>query len=100
MAEKLRITTQMLQKDAESIRKNVENIKSAIIRMQDEATQLHAMWTGPAHEAFKAQFDNDMAGALSLVKDLESYVSGLEGASDTYKQCSDKVDSYIDQIRL
>ena len=100
MADKLRVTTQMLHSDAESIKKDIESIKTAVVRMQDEITQLHSMWTGPAHEAFKANLNGDMAGALALVKELETFTSDLDTASDTYKLCSEKVDSYIDSIKL
>ena len=100
MADKLRITTQTLQRDAESIRKSIETIKNAVNRMQDEGAQLHTMWAGPSHDAFKAQFDSDIVAALALIKDLETFVSGLDKAAGEYKECSEKVDSIIAEIKL
>lgn len=100
MADKLKINTQTLQRDTENIRKNIDVIKNAVNRMQEEGTRLHTMWSGPSHDAFKAQFDSDVVAALALIKDFESFAEGLNRAADKYKECSEKVDTIIAEIKL
>lgn len=100
MADKLRITTESLSKDINSFRAGVETIASSFQSMRDEATQLHAMWEGASHDAFRTQFDTDMQMAMELVKELKDFAAKLETANDGYKRCSDQVNSYIDAISL
>ncbi len=100
MADKLRITTEVLTKDTDSFKEKTSILTSAIEGMKDDVALLHGMWKGPSHEAFTAQFNSDMEAAEMLIKQLTDYSAKLESAAAEYQRCSNQVDSYIDSIRL
>ena len=100
MAEKLMITTEKLTKDAGTVEQDIAKAENCLAQMRQAIAHLNAMWSGPSHEIYVLQFENDCKAIEEILKDLKTFADHLHTASGVYKKCSDAVDMYIDSIKL
>lgn len=100
MADKLRITTEQLTRDIAELNSNINTIYSAIEKIRTEGAVLNSMWDGPSHDVFIQQFEANLVAAEDLIKELKTYSAALETAKGQYDTCVNRVDGFINSIRL
>lgn len=96
----IEVTISSLNSDIDTLTSTLNSLKSHSDRMQERILELGAMWEGPAHESFNAQFQNDYMALQTLYKTLEELIQCMEYAKFEYQKCEDSVSSAIAAIRI
>lgn len=61
---------------------------------------LNAMWTGEAHDALLARFDDDRKGVLEMISLMKEIHSDLAYAKEEYGRCEKNVSGIIESINI
>ena len=100
MADKIRINTNRLGTDAESIKRYIDNLANEVENMQNSVQALKKMWEGPSCQAFYKAFQDDMHAMETVIKNLKSIWTYDTNAKKEYENCERKVSSMIADIRV
>lgn len=100
MSSLLKIETERLQKDIDSINEQISYIKKYVSQMRSAEQQLEAMWEGTAKITFREQFESDCQELNEIVKLIEDYRTKLLTAKREYLMANDNVSSIIKSIRI
>ena len=100
MSTKIKINTVSLKSDASSIGSSIQKINKSLINLKNDFTKLDAMWDGPASEAFKTAYNNDIAALNKVIENLKK-LNGFEtNAREKYDSCEQKVQSIVSSIKV
>lgn len=100
MADYIEIDTMALGRDRQTIQSELDRVRSEISRLKDEMANLGAMWEGPAHDAFMAQFNTDYEFVQEFGNEIGTYVETMEYAQTEYQKCEAAVNQTIASIRI
>ncbi len=100
MIDKIRIDTVRLGTDADRADGYIKNISREISNMKNSVSQLDSMWDGPASDAFKKAFADDMNAAAAIMKNLESLHTYETNAKAEYEKCERRVSSLVSEIKV
>lgn len=101
MAEsRIKINTNMLNRDIQSIESYLANIEKTIKNMNTEVAQLDAMWDGDANEAFNKEFQDDIRELEKLCKSVKDIINYEKNARAQYDSCEAKVGSLVGEIKI
>lgn len=100
MADKIRINTNRLGTDAESIKRYIDNLANEVENMQNSVHALKNMWEGPSCQAFCKAFQDDMRTVETVIKNLKRIWTYDTNAKKEYENCERKVSSMIADIRV
>lgn len=100
MADYIEVDTTALNRDKQTIQSELDRVRNEIGRLKDEMAGLSAMWEGPAHEAFMAQFNADYEFIQRFGNEIESYIETMEFALTEYQKCENVVEQAIESIRI
>lgn len=98
--DKIKIDTNRLGTDAESIKYYMDNLAREIENMKGSVTALEGMWEGPGCKAFHKAFQDDMRAMETVIKNIRSIYSYDTNAKKEYESCERKVSSMIADIRV
>lgn len=100
MADYIEVDTEALNRDRQTIQSELQRVRTEIGRLNEEMAGLSAMWEGPAHEAFLAQFNADYEFFLQFGNEIESYIGMMEYAQNEYQRCEASVDQAVAAVRV
>lgn len=100
MADYIEIDTVALERDRQTIRSELDKIRTGIDRLREKMVNLGAMWEGPAHDAFMAQFNTDYVFIQEFCSEIGKYTETMEYAQKEYQKCDNAVQQAIASIRI
>lgn len=100
MANILKIETERLKRDIDSIDRNIAAVKNSITRTQAALRHLNFMWDGEAKKAFRTSADTDIQEMRSVLVLLTKYRNSLEQASKTYDSAASSAEAMIRAIKI
>lgn len=100
MINYIKVNTNRLSTDADTVAGMISGIKSELNGMKQNVAQLDGMWDGPSSEAFKKAFQDDMNAMETIVKNLESIHSYEVNAKSKYESCENRVGGIVAGIRV
>lgn len=98
--ERIQIDTTRLGGTGDTIQTAVEQMQGCVQRLYAEMEELDAMWQGPAHNAYAAQFRQDQQAMEQICQALQGYAENLHQAKNEYEDCNHDVRGIIDAIRI
>lgn len=100
MADYIEIDTAALERDRQTIQSELDRVRSEINQLQEKMVNLAAMWEGPAHDTFMAQFNTDYEFVQIFCNEIGTYVETMEYAQREYQKCENSVRQAIASIRI
>ncbi|MBO5523333.1 MAG: WXG100 family type VII secretion target [Roseburia sp.] len=100
MAEKIKINTKTLQKDNDSILKDLKQVQKKLEAMQSDVAELNSMWSGEANKAFNQAFNKDIKALAELCSSLEGIAAYEDTARSEYDKCEKQVESLIAAVNI
>lgn len=94
------VDTDSLQRDANTLRQQLEVISLAHTELCDKMTEVAGMWEGPAKEAFHLQFKNDCNELTEVIKQIREVLDSMDIAVKEYNSCDDRIKGIIDAIQI
>lgn len=97
---RIKIDTNMLNKDIQSIEACLKDIKKAMTEMKSEVAELDSMWDGDANKEFNKAFRDDMQVLNDAYKEIKEIVAYEKNARKQYNSCETKVGALVDSITV
>lgn len=100
MAEQIKVNTQKLKNDTDTIAKDLKEVQKKITAMKSDVAALNKMWSGDANAAFNQTFNKDINLLLTLCNSLEEIISYERTAKTEYDKCETKIASMIEAMGI
>lgn len=100
MAHEIRISTQRLEQDKETIRGEISSITKEIEALAEEMQALGMTWEGPAWQIFQNQVAADIENMQAVCSKITGFTDHMEYACKEYKECENRVRSLVQNIRI
>ena len=100
MSDYIRVTTENIGRDKESIQNELSGIERAVDGLYQEMQSLSQTWEGPAWQNFQSQVSSDIENMHAVCEKVSGFVSHMEYALKEYQKCEDQVQSLVDNIRI
>lgn len=98
LSDKIRFNTIRLKNDTDSIKENVDTILQLYSELVEKRAQLDAMWDGPASEAFKKAFGDDLVGLMTMISNMQRIYNYGNMSKECYENCENQVSGVISDI--
>lgn len=98
--EKIKVDTNQLQKDRQSLKVDLYHIKNEITDIYQDVQELDSMWDGSANDEFRKQFRKDHDMIQDIIEDMEKYISKIDFSIRKYENCENSIDEIINKIRV
>ena len=98
--EKIKVDTNQLQKDRQSLKVDLHHIKNEITDIYQEVQELDSMWDGSANDEFRKQFRNDYNLIQEIIREMEKYIGKIDFSIRKYESCENSIDEIINKIRV
>ncbi|MDD3253296.1 MAG: WXG100 family type VII secretion target [Lachnospiraceae bacterium] len=100
MADIIEINIGTLGNDITQMETEINALRDGMKKTFESVTELDAMWSGPANDAFNQAFSADHQAMNEMCRILDSLVDYMENARDEYRRCEAAVSTEIDTIRI
>ena len=100
MADLIKVNTNRLEADLNSIGDDIKAIKNLVVALRDHNRALDGMWDGGANDTFKINFEAHIKALEEAVKTLDSINRFEDNAKNKYNQCEQKVGDLVNQIHV
>ena len=100
MADYIEIDASQLERDRQTIQSELDRIKTGIDQLRERMVNLGAMWEGPAHDVFMAQFQADYEYIQEFNSEIARYIETMEYARQEYEKCEIEVQQAIASVRI
>lgn len=100
MSSLLKIETELLQKDIQSIDEQLGYLRNYVSEMRATEQQLEGSWDGDAKNTFREQFESDCSEIDEIIRLIEAYKNRLSEANREYLMSNDSVSSIIRSMRI
>lgn len=100
MGNYIKVNTNRLNGDAETIARLIQSIKTELGNMKQSVAHLDGMWDGPGSEAFKSAVQDDMNAMETVLRNVESIHSYEVNAKTKYESCERRVGDIVAGIRV
>lgn len=100
MAEIIEVNTSILNQDIADLEAALQKIKDKMNQMFYAVGELDQMWSGPANQVFRLQFNSDKESMTELCANIESMIESMRYARTEYDKCEAQVQSTIASIRI
>ena len=97
---RIRVTTESLSSDKQTIRAQVRTMKTQISLLRRDIIELNAMWEGEAKTLFVKTAREDVKELAEAVKELEALVEYEDNALTQYERCEKDVAAYVSQLSI
>ena len=98
--ERIVIDTERLTAGASALETCQQSLKRDVAGLYDLAAEIASMWSGPAHDAFDAQFAADRAALTELCAEYAQCVEGMREAAREYDRCAEAVGSLVAGVQI
>lgn len=96
---KIRVNTDSLDADANSIGEYIRIIEGSISRLEEDYSELDTMWEGPASEAFRKVYNEDIDSLKVITENLKKINNFEIEARKKYENCEQEVGNIVASIR-
>lgn len=100
MAEYIKVSSQRIGQDKESILEELKGIEHAVESLYTGMQALGQTWEGPAWNAFQGQVASDIENMQAINGKLSEYLTHMEYAQNEYVQCENKVEQLVSSIKI
>ena len=100
MHQEIGVNTNTLASQVDSLRAELERVRSDIDGMYEAVQTLDTMWDGPANDAFRTQFTTDKEAMEELCKTVQSIIDSMDNAKKEYDSCEMNVSQIISAIQI
>lgn len=100
MGNYIRISTQQLSQDRNTLQEEIKGIGKAVEELSDEMQLLGQTWEGPAWNAFQVQVAEDIGNMQEICEKLSVYIRHIENAEKEYRTCNSQIGGIVDSIRV
>ena len=100
MADKIRVNTNVLNNDANSVQQCIERMKKSKENLSSAIVTLDGMWDGSSSEAFKGAVQNDLNDLQAIISQLQKIYQYEVTAKDKYNACENRVGEIVRSIRI
>ena len=87
----LKVSGTGMEKDAETIRTEVEKAKQHIAEMKAAVDNLSSCWTGPAAEVYKSQVYADIEYMAEVCGEIDTFLNSFSEAKQDYAKAESDV---------
>lgn len=94
-----KVSTARLKSDAGSVKGYIDQMERKLTALRNDATQLDAMWDGPASESFKEAFNADLAALETMISNLKKLYNYEQMAKEKYESCETQVQSVVSDMK-
>lgn len=98
MANYIKVSTQRLEQDRDSIQGELEGVRRAVERLGEEMQMLGQTWEGPAWQAFQNQAASDIENMQSVCSKINGFLRHMEYAGKEYRACESQVQDLVNSI--
>ena len=98
-SNKIKINTDSLNSDAQSVGDSIAKIRNVSARLRRELETLDSMWDGAASETFKSVYNSDLEFLDEVLKKLDSFNGFENSARSKYDDCEQKVRDVLSGIK-
>ena len=99
MSSKVKVNTNRLGSDAESIKKSINSMKKSVANLKGDLKKLNSMWSGPACAAFGMSFTVEIVEMEANINNLNELYNYEKNAQNKYNQCESKVSDHVSKMR-
>lgn len=100
MSEKIKVNTNRLKSDADSVGVNIAKMQASMNSLKRDVTKLNTMWSGETNDTFKKAFEDDMNALNTMITNLNKIYSFETNAKTKYETCEKKVASLVSGMRV
>ncbi len=100
MSDYIRVSTDNINRDRESIQSELNGIDRAVNDLQQEMQSLSQTWEGPAWQNFQGQVSSDIENMHAVCEKVSGFISHMEYASREYQKCENQVQNLVNSIRV
>lgn len=97
---KIKVTTDRLQNDIDSLNEHLQKMCRLIDNMMSGIEGMGAMWEGEAKDAFFVQFKSDYQTIKSMENTIRAMIEDLKYAQEKYVSCENNVETIINAIMI
>ena len=88
------------RRDINQMEQGIRELEQLSKKVFDETDALTAMWSGPAHDVYMAQFANDRDNMNNLLNALNVHHKEMQEAYRKYASCEQQVREVVDSIQV
>ena len=100
MADILEIDVSALSSDADTLTQLLSQGTSECEALRESIDALKATWSGPAHDVFYEQVNNDLMLLEQVLSALQTYKEHMSYAVKEYTQCEQDVREMVAAIQI
>lgn len=100
MADYIKVSTQGIGRDKDSIQQELEGIGQSVESLYQEMQSLGQTWEGPAWQNFQGQVASDIENMQLICEKISGFLEHMEYARTEYQKCENQVGSLVDSIRI
>ena len=98
MADRIKANTERMKQDVDNIIALVQQMEYDYQKLSQEKIALDRMWDGPASEAFKKVFDDDLVVLQAMINNLKKIHIYENMAKECYHTCETQIEGVISDI--
>lgn len=98
--EQFQVDTDLLRRDTSELKQNLQEILKIHYELEHMLESISGMWSGPAKEAFHAQFVRDLGDFQLFCQVLSEIFDNLDTAAKEYDAYDSRVRSVVDAIKI
>ena len=96
--KKIKVEQDMLANDYKTMNDAIETIKTSMDLIHQAIYDLESIWEGPTKDEFFAIFDTEYKELVTLISNVETFVSCVQYASGEYCECEDEVTNLVNKL--
>ena len=100
MSDYIRVSTENINRDRESIQNELNGIERAVNELHQEMQSLAQTWEGSAWQNFQGLVSSDIENMHTVCGKVSGFLSHMEYAFREYQKCENQVQSLVGNIRI
>lgn len=94
------VETQQLKSDTNELLEKKKRAEDTLKELEEEISELNAMWSGKANRAFNRQFYKDVEYMNKLLGKMGKLAECMEFAANEYVRCENEVKAAVESIKV
>ena len=97
---KFEVDTNHLKATAGELQRTLDSISKGADRLYGKLDELNGMWEGAAHDAYVARAGEDRRDMRRLIQEIQTIVTDVGAARESYDTCEDRVKDLVRSIQI
>ena len=100
MSREIAVNSNTLKNEVETMRKELQQMRTRIDESFSAVVEMNNMWEGPAKMAFLMEFAADQQELVDICDNLDALINSMDLSRSTYEKCEADVKAITDSIRI